>query len=149
MKVADLFIPKGNLIVSTEKRGKKKHYKALRTPLWNGTTVCLVNRNTASAAEILAGALKSTGKAIIAGENTFGKDSIQTVFNLNNTLGLKLTTSKLIMRGIHNSGVIEPSVFLSSTACEQKSWISLGEDEIDLKSDKGISSAQSILSMMK
>jgi carboxyl-terminal processing protease len=72
----------------------------------------LVNSGTASAAEIVAGALKDTGRAVVVGETTFGKGSVQTLFRLREGEALRLTTAHYYTPGgaiIHEKG-IEPQV---------------------------------------
>lgn len=71
--------------------------------------VVIVNKNTASAAEILTGALKDNLKAVIVGENTFGKNSIQQIIPLYNNTGLVITSNRYILpkgEDIHNSGIV-------------------------------------------
>jgi len=94
--VADKFLRKGQLIVSHHGRSSpEKRYVATHGdggkeyPL-----VVLVNRNTASAAEILAGAIQDHDRGLIAGETTFGKGLVQTVYPLAENTGLALTTAK-------------------------------------------------------
>lgn len=75
--------------------------------------VILVNRNTASAAEILAGTLKDNLGAVVLGENTYGKNSIQQIIPMQNDTGLILTTLKYILPSgddIHNKG-IKPTIY--------------------------------------
>jgi len=77
--------------------------------------VVLVNSATASAAEILAGALKDNHRATIVGEKTFGKGSVQTIFPLANGAALKLTTAHYYTPSgqvIHKHG-IEPDVVIA------------------------------------
>jgi len=67
-----------------------------------------VNAGTASAAEIVAGALRDTGRAVIVGETTFGKGSVQTIFKLREGEGLRLTTARYFTPGgvsIHEKGI--------------------------------------------
>ena len=94
--VADKFLRKGQLIVSHHGRASsEKRYTATRGnsgkeyPL-----VVLVNRGTASAAEIVAGAIQDHDRGLIVGENTFGKGLVQTVYPLSENTGLALTTAK-------------------------------------------------------
>ncbi len=93
--VADKFLKKGALIVSHHGRAsQEKSYRAMHG---NGgkdyPLVVLVNRNTASAAEILAGAIQDHDRGLIAGETTFGKGLVQTVYPLSENTGLALTTA--------------------------------------------------------
>ena len=74
----------------------------------------LVDQSTASASEVLAGALQDNGRALIAGEQTFGKGSVQSVLPLRNGAGLKLTTARYYTpsgRSIQAKG-IEPDVII-------------------------------------
>lgn len=75
--------------------------------------VILTNKNTASAAEILAGTLKDNIDAVIIGENTFGKNTIQQIIPMPNNTGLIITTYKYILpsgEDIHNTG-IRPNIY--------------------------------------
>ena len=56
--------------------------------------VVLINKYSASAAEIVAGALRDSGNALLIGENSYGKGSVQTIFRISNGTGVRLTTSK-------------------------------------------------------
>ncbi|MGH9498478.1 MAG: S41 family peptidase [Terriglobales bacterium] len=94
--VADKFLHKGQLIVSHHGRSSpEKRYVATHGdggkdyPL-----VVLVNRGTASAAEIVAGAIQDHDRGLIVGETTFGKGLVQTVYPLSENTGLALTTAK-------------------------------------------------------
>jgi carboxyl-terminal processing protease len=94
--VADKFLRKGQLIVSHHGRASsEKRYVATHG---NGgkeyPLVVLVNRGTASAAEIVAGAIQDHDRGLIAGETTFGKGLVQTVYPLSENTGLALTTAK-------------------------------------------------------
>src|SRR5207249_3518907 len=94
--VADKFLRKGALIVSHHGRSSpEKIYRAAHGN--NGREyplVVLVNRGTASAAEIVAGAIQDHDRGLIAGETTFGKGLVQTVYPLVENTGLALTTAK-------------------------------------------------------
>jgi len=77
----------------------------------------LINSGTASAAEIVTGALKDTGRAVVVGERSFGKGSVQTLFKLRDGSGLRITTSRYYTPSgvsIHGHG-IEPDVALVMT----------------------------------
>ena len=94
--VADKFLRKGQLIVSHHGRSSpEKRYAATHG---NGgkdyPLVVLVNRGTASAAEIVAGAIQDHDRGLIVGETTFGKGLVQTVYPLSENTGLALTTAK-------------------------------------------------------
>jgi carboxyl-terminal processing protease len=93
--VADKFLKKGQVIVSHHGRSSpEKIYRAAHGN--NGKEyplVVLVNRGTASAAEIVSGAIQDHDRGLIAGETTFGKGLVQTVYPLSENTGLALTTA--------------------------------------------------------
>ena len=121
--VAEPFFNKGELIVYTRGR-KPADSEVLRAeskgePLMIPMAV-LINTGTASAAEVVTGALKDTGRAIVVGERSFGKGSVQSIFELKNGEGLRLTTARYFTPGgvsIHEKG-ITPNVEVIMTADE-------------------------------
>jgi carboxyl-terminal processing protease len=93
--VADKFLKKGQVIVSHHGRNSpEKVYRAAHGSTKEYPIVVLVNHGTASAAEIVSGALQDHDRALIAGESTFGKGLVQTVYRLSENTGLALTTAK-------------------------------------------------------
>ena len=95
--VGDVFLPPGVEIVSTRERNAERSevYRA-RMPDFSADMplVALVNRGTASAAEIVAGALQDNQRAILLGTRTFGKGSVQNIIPLSDGGALKLTTAR-------------------------------------------------------
>ncbi|MEO0054675.1 MAG: hypothetical protein RLZZ50_622, partial [Verrucomicrobiota bacterium] len=97
VEMVEPFFPHGELIVYTEGRHRDDRVELrsegsaepLRMPL-----AILVNGGSASAAEIVAGALRDTRRAVLVGEKTFGKGSVQTLFPLNGDAALRLTTAR-------------------------------------------------------
>jgi carboxyl-terminal processing protease len=97
VKVAELFLDKGQEIVSTKgrARGSSKEFYDEVKQLWPDLPiVVLVNEGTASAAEIIAGALQDHDRAVVVGSPTFGKGLVQTLFPLGDGVALKLTTAR-------------------------------------------------------
>lgn len=94
--VADKFLKKGQVIVSHHGRSSpEKIYRAARGNAGKDyPLVVLVNRGTASAAEIVSGAIQDHDRGLVAGESTFGKGLVQTVYPLSENTGLALTTAK-------------------------------------------------------
>lgn len=114
--VSDVFLKSG-VIVST--RGRSKSMESTATAKEDGTEptcpiVVLVNEGTASAAEIVAGALQDQGRALVLGTQTFGKGSVQTVIPLENGDAVKLTTARYYTpkgRSIQAEGIV-PDIVL-------------------------------------
>ena len=96
IKISDFFLNNGE-IVSTKSRKKKENRKwfARKGDIIDGETlIVLINYGSASAAEIVAGALKDHKRAILIGEKSYGKGSVQSVIPLNNKGAIRLTISK-------------------------------------------------------
>ena len=116
VSVADTFLESGQ-IVYTEGRIKDAQLEFRAKPpdqLEDAPLVVLVNEGSASASEIVAGALQDHHRAIIMGRQTFGKGSVQTILPMNNEAALKLTTARYYTpsgRSIQASG-IEPDIVL-------------------------------------
>ena len=93
VEVSDKFLQKGQIVVSQHGRAfQDQVYRAPKGSDAKYPVVVLVNRNTASAAEIVSGALQDHDRALIVGETTFGKGLVQTVFPISENTGLALTT---------------------------------------------------------
>ena len=93
--VADKFLKKGQVIVSHHGRASaEKVYRATTGSTKDYPLIVLVNRGTASAAEIVSGAIQDHDRGLIVGETTFGKGLVQTVYPLQENTGLALTTAK-------------------------------------------------------
>jgi len=111
VEVASYFIPEGPVVYIVDKQGNTDTKMATGTYL-GMPMVVLVNEESASAAEIVAGAIKDKGTASLVGVKTFGKGIVQTIFPLGGGTSVKLTTAKYLTPNkvdIHKKG-IEPDV---------------------------------------
>jgi carboxyl-terminal processing protease len=124
--IAAHFLPPASLVVSTEGRvsSQNKFYRTPSNskPRANYPLAVLVNGGSASAAEILAGALKDLRRAVLVGETTFGKGSVQSVIPLPDGSAVRLTTAKYYTPGkqvIHEQG-IQPTIRAAFTADQER-----------------------------
>lgn len=95
LQIADYIVPKGkDLLITVDKNEREKIEIANEDPIIDMPIVVLVNENTASASEILAGALKDLDEATIVGTKTYGKGVIQQVLSLKTGAGIKVTVEE-------------------------------------------------------
>ena len=112
ISVSGLFLPRGELVVSTRGRaeGSARIWEAPGNETLDIPLAVLINRDSASASEIVAGALQDHDRALIVGETSFGKGLVQSVYTMSDNTGMMLTTAKyytpsgrLIQRDYSNS----------------------------------------------
>jgi carboxyl-terminal processing protease len=133
--VSDAFIESGD-IVSTKGRTSKQRYRATTGDIVGGLPiVVLINKGSASAAEILAGALKDHDRAILIGSRSYGKGTVQTIIPMGQGTAMKLTTARYFRPlGESVDGGIHPDVE--------------AEDDLDTELDEGLDRAIAELSRM-
>lgn len=105
--IADYILPEGIITYTIDKTGKKVEYKSDKKEL-NIPIVVLINKNSASASEVLTGALKDYGRATVVGEKSYGKGIVQSVFTFSDGSGLSMTVSKYYTPSgecIHEKGI--------------------------------------------
>jgi carboxyl-terminal processing protease len=140
VRVADMFLESG-LIVYTEGRleSQKQKYFAHKEGTWsNFPIIVLVNGGSASASEIVAGAMQDHKRAVILGTKSFGKGSVQTILPLDDNSALRLTTARYFTpkgRSIQATGivpdiVIENPIVIPETKPDEKSRPSLREENL-------------------
>lgn len=133
--IADLFLPEANIFYMEDKSGSRTDYDATADQLFEGGLVVLVNENSASASEVLAGTLKDNDRAQLVGATTFGKGIVQTFYTLSDGSGVKLTTAHYFTPNgtdIHGMGVT-PHVEVEQPKDEKT-----GESENDTQLNKAL-----------
>lgn len=122
IEIGQMWIPKGNIVLVTDRNGIQESIAATPNVQTQAPLVVLVNQGSASASEVLAGALQDSGRAILVGTQTFGKGLIQSLFSLPDGSGLAVTTAKYLTpsgRDINKLG-IHPNV-ISELPADQSS----------------------------
>ena len=120
VKISDFFLNNGE-IVSTKSRksSENRKYFAKKGDIINGETlIVLINYGSASASEIVAGALKEHKRAIVIGENSYGKGSVQSIIPLKNKGAIRLTISKYYLpsgKSISGTGIVPVIEVLESS----------------------------------
>lgn len=108
IEIARLWLNDGAIVYTVNRQGILGSFEANGTALTDDPLVVLVNQGTASASEILAGALQDNRRAVLVGEKTFGKGLIQSLFDLSDGSGLAVTVAKYETpnhRDIHKLGI--------------------------------------------
>ncbi|MEA5508885.1 S41 family peptidase [Crocosphaera sp. UHCC 0190] len=119
--IARLWLQKGEIVSTIDRKGGDRHFSANGTSITDLPLVILVDEGSASASEILTGALKENGRATIVGTTTYGKGTVQSVHSLTDGSGLAVTIARYYPPSgtdINHKG-IRPDVYLDLTMEQQ------------------------------
>jgi len=140
IEISRLWLDEGTIVYTVNRQSILESFESNHTALTTDPMAVLVNEGTASASEILAGALKDNDRAVIVGRQTFGKGSIQSLFDLSDDSGLAVTVAKyqtpdridINKRGIAPDIAIDP--------------VPLSRDRLATKDDPAYQTAVQLLS---
>jgi len=136
INISDMLLPGGIIVSTVDRNGYKVSQRAVKTVYTSKPVVVLINKGSASASEILSGALKDHGRAIIIGEKSFGKGLVQEVNHLPLNAGMNITIQRYLTPNgtdIHKKG-ITPDVVVELT-----------EDNVKDKNDVQLTKAIEVL----
>lgn len=126
-EICDDILPEGLIVYVEDKEKRRKDYESEEGMVYDGPIVLLTNGNSASAAEVLTGALKDYGRATVVGTTTFGKGIVQTLMPLGDGTAIKITVEDYYTpsgNNIHGVGV-KPDVEIE---LNKEAYIEVGED---------------------
>jgi carboxyl-terminal processing protease len=141
IEIGRYLIDEGTIVYTVNRQGVFDSYEARGQQITDKPLVVLVNRGTASASEILAGALQDNGRALLVGDRTFGKGLIQSLFELSDGSGLAVTVAKYETPDHHdiNKQGIQPDELVTLES-------PLAPDEIATAADPQYQAALKLLS---
>lgn len=146
IEIAKMWLPGGTIVSTVNRQGETDREAANNRPLTNQPMVVLVDNGSASASEILSGALQDNKRAVLVGTQTFGKGLVQSVRGLGDGSGIAVTIAKYLTpsgRDINKAG-IEPDVVLELTEAQRKE-LQQNRDEVGTKQDPQYAKALEIL----
>lgn len=137
--ISDMFLEGGDIVSTVDRDGYKETQRASRTVYTKKPVVILINKGSASASEIFSGAMKDNGRAVIVGEQSFGKGLVQEINNLPYQSGLHITIQKYLTPNgtdINKKGITPDIV------------VELTEEDVKNKNDVQLKKAIEVLNKM-
>lgn len=134
--ISNLLLPSGIIVSTVDRDGYKETQRVSGLAITNKPLVVLINKGSASASEILSGALKDNKRAVLVGETSFGKGLVQEINRLPNNSGVNITIQKYLTPNgtdINKKG-IDPDIL-----------VTLSDDDIRNKDDKQLKKANEVL----
>lgn len=147
VEIAQMWLEDGTIVSTVNRQGKQDIEKSNHHALTTKPLVVLVNDGSASASEILSGALQDNKRAVLVGEKTFGKGLVQSVRSLGDGSGLAVTIAKYYTpsgRDINHAG-IAPDVVLKLTTPQKQSLFLQNRDKVGTPADTQYAKALQIL----
>ncbi|MFH1826498.1 MAG: S41 family peptidase [bacterium] len=145
--IGSMFIENGLIVQTVDREGRKEEIPSTGRVLWRKPAVVLINESSASASEILAGALRDNQRATLVGTRTFGKASVQNVRHLSDGSALLVTIAKYLTpsgEDINKKGIAADIEVLVPTEEATASMLGVAEEE-DLQLQKAISVLKSLI----
>ena len=139
VSISNMFLDDGAIVSTVDKDGYKETKRASSHQLWTKPIVVLIDRGSASASEILSGALKDNNRALLIGTNTFGKGLVQEINQLPGGSGMNITTQKYLTPNdtdINKKG-IKPDITVKNT-----------EEDFEKNNDKQLLTAIEAMDML-
>ncbi|MFC1637706.1 S41 family peptidase [Candidatus Margulisiibacteriota bacterium] len=148
--IGSMFIDSGIIVQTVDREGRREQLESTGRVLWRKPTVVLINEASASASEILAGALRDNNVATLVGSKSFGKASVQNVRRLNDGSALLVTIAKYLTPSgeyINKKGIMpDVEVLVPTPEAEAEALPDELEDEAaDIQLDKAIEVMQSLI----
>lgn len=134
--ISDMLLPKGVIVSTVDRDGYKETQRTNNSCVTQKPLVILINKGSASASEILSGALKDNKRAVLVGEKSFGKGLVQEINRLPNNSGVNITIQKYLTPNgtdINKKGIVPDVV------------VELTDDDIKNKDDKQLKKANEVL----
>lgn len=144
--IARMWLPQGTIVSTVNRQGEQDRERANGRALTNKPLVVLVDGGSASASEILSGALQDNNRAVLVGTKTFGKGLVQSVRSVGNNCGLAVTIAKYLTpkgRDINKHG-IDPDITVQLSE-EQRKDLSANRDKVGTSNDPQFTKAVQVL----